>query len=229
MLEELKRKVCEENLNLVKHGVVLLTWGNVSAFDRESGLLVIKPSGVPYDTMSPEDMVVVDLDGKVREGKYNPSSDTPTHIEIYKAFGVGGVVHTHSKWATIWAQAGKSIPFFGTTHADNFAGNIPVTRRMTEAEIRGAYEKETGKVIVETFADKDPLEISAVLVHSHGPFTWGATAAKAVENAAVLEYVAEMAFYTLGIDKNASMDRVLLEKHFFRKHGPNAYYGQKGN
>jgi L-ribulose-5-phosphate 4-epimerase len=226
MLDDLKKTVYRENLNLVKHGLVLFTWGNVSAFDRQSGLVVIKPSGLSYETMSYKDMVVVDLDGTVREGNCKPSSDTPTHIEIYKAFGAQGVVHTHSEWATIWAQAGKKIPYLGTTHADNFSGDIPVTRKLTEEEILGAYEKETGKVIVETFKHLDPYSIQAVLVNNHGPFTWGDSAEKAVENAAVLEYISKMAYYTLDIDKSATMDETLLNKHFKRKHGASAYYGQ---
>jgi len=230
MLENLKKEVCQANLDLVKTGLVLLTWGNASGIDRESGLMVIKPSGVPYDNMKPEDMVVVDLEGKVVEGDFKPSSDTDTHIEIYKAFeDVGGVVHTHSKWGTIWSQSGKSIPYLGTTHADNFYGDIPATRALTDEEINGEYEKETGKVIVKTFLDKriKPNDVAGVVVTNHAPFTWGKTPAKAVENAVVLEYVAELAYYTLDINKDARMSRTILDKHFLRKHGKNATYGQK--
>jgi L-ribulose-5-phosphate 4-epimerase len=230
MLEELKTRVCEANLSLVEFKLVLFTWGNVSAQDDETGLVVIKPSGVSYETMAPEDMVVVDMDGEVVEGSYKPSSDTLTHLEIYRHFkGVGGVVHTHSKWATIWAQAETPLPSLGTTHADNFFGAIPCTRKLTPEEIRGEYEKETGIVIVETFqtAEIDPLEVQAVLVANHGPFTWGKTPEKAVENAAVLEYVAELAYFALKIQPNASMSPDLLTKHYTRKHGKSAYYGQE--
>lgn len=227
MLEQLKEKVCEANLELVKLGLVLFTWGNVSAIDKESGNIVIKPSGVSYDTMTAEDMVVVDLNGNVVEGKYRPSSDTPTHIELYKAFDTGAVVHTHSKWATLWSQAGKAVPCLGTTHADSFYGNIPVTRPMTEQEIKGEYEKETGKVIIESFKNINPTNVPGVLVSNHGPFTWGKDAHKAVENSAVLEYICEMAYYTLDINKQAEIPQTLLDKHFLRKHGKNAYYGQK--
>jgi L-ribulose-5-phosphate 4-epimerase len=227
MLKILKEKVCEANLELVKLGLVLFTWGNVSAIDRESGFIVIKPSGVPYDTMTADDMVVVDLSGKVAEGRYRPSSDTPTHIELYKAFDTGAVVHTHSKWATIWSQAGKPVPALGTTHADSFYGSIPVTRPMTGQEINGEYEKETGKVIIELFNNTDARNIPGVLVNNHGPFTWGDTPGKAVENSAVLEYICEMAYYTLEVNKQAEMPKSLLDKHFLRKHGKDAYYGQK--
>lgn len=229
MLEVLKKQVFDANLELVKYGLVIFTWGNVSGIDRKQGLVVIKPSGVPYDTMKPDDMVVLDLDGKVVEGKLNPSSDAPTHIELYKHFtNIGGVVHTHSKWAVAWAQAGISIPALGTTHADYFYGEIPCTRRMTESEVKGEYEKETGKVIVETFSSINPEEVPAVLVHSHGPFTWGKNPEDAVHNSVVLENVAEMAHQTLSIYSNIStMDKYLLDKHFLRKHGKDAYYGQK--
>ena len=229
MLEELKQKVCKSNLDLVRLGLVLFTWGNVSACSWEDEMVVIKPSGIAYEHMTYEDMVVVDLKGNVVEGRYRPSSDTPTHIELYKAFKVGAVVHTHSKWATIWAQSGCGIPLLGTTHADNFCGDIPVTRQLANAEIDGAYEEQTGKVIVETFRkrDIDPNCISAVLVNSHGPFTWGDTPEKAVENSAVLEYIAEMAFFTKGINGVSKMKQELLEKHFNRKHGEGAYYGQR--
>ncbi len=236
MLEELKAKVCQANLDLVKHGLVIFTWGNVSAIDRESGLVVIKPSGVSYDNMKAEDMVVVDLEGKVVEGHYKPSSDTPTHVELYKAFpNIGGVVHTHSTFATAWAQAGRDIPSIGTTHADYFHDDIPCTRDMKKAEVFGEYEKETGKVIVERFAGMNPDDTPAVLVKNHGPFAWGTDADNAVHNAVVLEEVAKMAFIastlhlnTLDIvDHVPSMNKHLIEKHYSRKHGPNAYYGQK--
>ena len=212
---------------LPKYGLVTFTWGNVSAVDRESGLVVIKPSGVDYETMKPEDMVVVDLDGNRVEGKLKPSSDTPTHIELYKAFGnIGGIVHTHSRWATVFAQAGRGINAYGTTHGDYFYGEIPVTRLMTPEEIAGEYEKETGKVIAETFKNKDPDMIPAVLVNSHGPFAWGKDAAEAVHNAVVLEETAMMAYYTVSLGKTVPMQQELLDKHFLRKHGKNAYYGQ---
>lgn len=212
---------------LPKYGLVTFTWGNVSAVDRDSGLVVIKPSGVDYETMKPEDMVVVDLDGNRVEGKLKPSSDTPTHIELYKAFGnIGGIVHTHSRWATVFAQAGRGINAYGTTHGDYFYGEIPVTRLMTPEEIAGEYEKETGNVIIETFKDKDPDMIPAVLVNSHGPFAWGKDAAEAVHNAVVLEEIAMMAYYTESLGKTVPMQQELLDKHFLRKHGKNAYYGQ---
>lgn len=230
MLEQLKQTVLEANLLLPKHGLVTFTWGNVSGIDREQGLVVIKPSGVEYDEMTAEDMVVVSLDGKRVEGDLNPSSDTPTHLELYKAFpNVGGIVHTHSRWATIFAQAGMGVPALGTTHADYFYGEIPCTRRMTATEIQGEYEKETGTVIIERFAGMNPDDIPAVLVHSHGPFTWGVDAMNAVHNAVVLEEVAMMAWHNLALSGNTiePMQRVLLDKHYLRKHGANAYYGQK--
>lgn len=229
MLEELKEIVCAQNLALVKSGLVVLTWGNVSGIDREKGLVVIKPSGVRYDNMKPEDMTVVDLDGNVVEGKYRPSSDTPTHLYLYKAFaGVGGIVHTHSTHAVAWAQADRAIPPYGTTHADAFYGGVPVTRQLTQAEIESAYERNTGVVIAETFASLDPLAIPAVLVAHHGPFTWGPTPQKAVENAITLEEVARMAVLTERITPSPKpVDKYLLDKHYFRKHGANAYYGQK--
>ena len=227
MLEQLKQEVFENNLRLTKNGLVTLTWGNVSAIDRESGLIVIKPSGVSYETMTAEDMVVVDPDGNRVEGAYNPSSDTPTHLELYKKFPeIGGIVHTHSRWATIFAQCGWDIPALGTTHADTFYGAVPCTRRMTTEEIEGAYEAETGKVIIETFAEIPVLDVPAVLVHSHGPFTWGKNATKAVENAIVLEEVAMMAWHTIAANPGAKMQQALSDKHYFRKHGANAYYGQ---
>jgi L-ribulose-5-phosphate 4-epimerase len=230
MLEKLKEEVLNANLDLVKYGLVLLTWGNVSAYDEDTGYVVIKPSGVSYDTMKSDDMVVVDLDGNRIEGTLNPSSDTPTHVELYKAFkGVKAVVHTHSKWATSWAQANKDIPALGTTHADNFYGDIPCTRRMTDEEIKGAYEKLTGSVIIETFRelDVDPLQVGAVIVANHGPFSWGASCAKAVENAVVMEYAAEMAYIATTLNPEVDLQQTLLDKHFLRKHGKNAYYGQK--
>ena len=230
MLEELKAQVCKANLELPKYGLVTFTWGNVSGVDRETGLMVIKPSGVEYDTMTPEDMVVVSLaTGEAVEGKWKPSSDTATHVALYNAFPhIGGIVHTHSRWATSWAQAGRGIPAYGTTHGDYFYGEIPCTRKMTPAEIAGEYEKETGNVIVETFADLSADDIPAVLVHSHGPFTWGKDPHNAVHNAVVLEELAFMAFHTEAINPGKeSMQPELLDKHYLRKHGKNAYYGQK--
>ena len=231
MLEELKEKVCKANLDLVKHGLVIFTWGNVSAIDRKSGLVVIKPSGVSYDNMKPSDMVVVDLDGKVVEGELNPSSDTPTHVELYKAFpNIGGVVHTHSTYATAFAQAGKDIPNIGTTHADYFYQDIPCTRDMTEAEVKGAYELETGKVIVDEFLNRrkiNPDHTPGVLVKNHGPFSWGKDADNAVYNAKVMEQCAKMAFVAFSVNPDLTMNPLLIEKHYQRKHGPNAYYGQK--
>ena len=227
MLEELKDRVCRANLDLVRHGLVLFTWGNVSAIDRESGLVVIKPSGVSYDDMKPEDMVVVDLDGKVVEGCLNPSSDTPTHVVLYKAFPqAGGVVHTHSTYATSWAQAGLDIPNIGTTHADYFHDAVPCTPDMTESEVKGEYELETGNVIVRRFEGLNPVHTPGVLVKNHGPFTWGKDADEAVYNAVVLEQVAKMASISFGINPALTMNPLLIEKHFSRKHGPGAYYGQ---
>lgn len=229
MLEELKKRVCESNLALVRQGLVILTWGNVSGIDREKGLVVIKPSGVSYDSMKIEDMVVVDLSGNVVEGKYRPSSDTPTHLFLYKKFtNIGGVVHTHSTYATAWAQAGKAIPAYGTTHADAFYGEVPCTRALYKDEVEKDYELNTGKVIAETFKENDPVAVPAILVKNHGPFAWGATPEKAVENAVTLEAVAHMAIETERINPTARIDRYLLDKHYFRKHGKNAYYGQKG-
>lgn len=231
MLEKLKEEVYKANMELPAKGLVLFTWGNVSAIDREKGLVVIKPSGVDYDKMKAKDMVVVDLDGKVVEGELNPSSDTPTHVELYKKFpNIGGIVHTHSTNATIWAQSGRDIPAYGTTHADYFYGPIPCTRKMTPEEIKGEYEKETGTVIIETFEKRniDPKFVPAVVVHSHGPFTWGKNAAEAVYNSVVLEELSKMAIYTEQINKDIKpMQQELLDKHFLRKHGENAYYGQK--
>lgn len=229
MLEHIKESVYLANRRLKESGLVVLTWGNVSEIDRESGYIIIKPSGVDYSVMTANDMVVVDMEGNVVEGDLKPSSDLPTHIELYKAFPkIGGITHTHSRWATVFSQAGVSIPALGTTHADVFYGTIPVTRKMTENEIQGQYEKETGKVIVETFAAMDPNEIPAVLVHSHGPFIWGKDAMKSVENAITLEEVSMMAYYTLQLNSNAQIQQALLDKHFLRKHGANAYYGQEG-
>lgn len=228
MLEEMKKRVYNANIMLKNSGLVVLTWGNVSEIDRKSGYIVIKPSGISYDTMMADDMVVVDMNGKVIEGKLNPSSDLPTHIELYKAFSnICGITHTHSRWVTIFAQAGCPIQPLGTTHADTFYGEIPVTRKLTPAEISGDYEKETGTVIIEAFKDIEPLSIPAVLVNSHGPFTWGANAVKSVENALILEEVAMMAWHTMKLNENTEIQQELLDKHYLRKHGKNAYYGQK--
>ena len=229
MLESLKHAVWQANLLLPQHHLVTFTWGNVSAVDREKGLVVIKPGGVAYDTMQPEGMVVVDLmSGAVVEGRYKPSSDTPTHLVLYRAFrGVGGIVHTHSRWATVFAQAHCPIPALGTTHADDFYGEIPCTRVMTDAEIGGAYEANTGEVIVERFRDLDPQTMRAVLVAGHGPFTWGSDAGEAVHNAVVLEEAAFMAWHTMQLGRTEPIPQALLDKHFLRKHGANAYYGQK--
>ena len=229
MLEELKQKVLEANLMLPEHGLVTFTWGNVSAVDRESGMIVIKPSGVEYKGMKAEDMVVVELaTGKVAEGRYKPSSDTPTHLELYRAFPeLGGVCHTHSRWATSFAMAGKGIIALGTTHGDYFYGEVPCTRKMTPEEIAGEYEKETGTVIIETFKGIDPMSIPAVLVMSHGPFTWGKDAADAVHNAVVLEEAAFMNYHAQSMTPGIPpMQQELLDRHYLRKHGKNAYYGQ---
>lgn len=229
MLEKLKEEVCKANLDLVGHGLVIFTWGNVSGIDREKGLVVIKPSGVSYDNMKPEDMVVVDLmTGKVVEGNLKPSSDTPTHLVLYRAFPeIGGVVHTHSTYATAWAQAGIDLPNIGTTHADYFHDAVPCTRSMTVAEVEGDYELETGNVIVERFEGLNPVHTPGVLVKNHGPFTWGKTPAEAVHNAVVLEQVAKMGFVAFQVNPHLTMNPLLVEKHFNRKHGPGAYYGQK--
>ena len=229
MLEELKEKVCKANLELPKYGLVTFTWGNVSGVDREHGLMVIKPSGVEYDGMTVEDMVVVSLaTGDKVDGKWKPSSDTATHVALYNAFpNIGGIVHTHSRWATSWAQAGKSIPAYGTTHGDYFFGEIPCTRKMTSEEIAGEYELETGKVIIETLRGKSSDDIPAALVHSHGPFVWGTDPRNAVHNAVVLEELAFMAFHTEALNPSISpIQQELLNKHYLRKHGKNAYYGQ---
>ena len=229
MLEQLKEQVYQANMLLPAHHLVTFTWGNVSGIDRESGLVVIKPSGVEYDTMKPEDMVVVDLDGKVVEGKYRPSSDTPTHVELYKAFPkVGGIVHTHSSWATSWAQAGRSIPCYGTTHADYMYGEIPCVRNLTQEEIDEGYEKNTGTVIISYFQDRDYEAVPCVLCKNHGPFAWGKDPAEAVHNAVVLEEVAKMATRCERINPHLEpAPQRLLDKHYYRKHGANAYYGQK--
>ena len=230
MLEQLKNDVWQANLELPKHQLVIFTWGNVSGIDRSSGLVVIKPSGVEYSELAPEDMVVVDLrTGEKVEGDLAPSSDTETHLVLYRSFPtIGGVVHTHSRWATIYAQSGCAIPALGTTHADAFYGSVPCTRKMRAEEIRGSYEKETGNVIAELFQDLSYEDIPAVLVHSHGPFTWGASPHDAVHNAAVLEEVAFMAFHTVQLKPELSeIQQELLDKHYLRKHGKNAYYGQR--
>ena len=229
MLELLKQQVWEENQKLCTYGLITLTWGNVSGIDRESGLVVIKPSGIPYGAMKPEDMVVVDLQGNRVEGKWNPSSDLATHLVLYRTYPeIGGVVHTHSRWATIFSQMGRDIPALGTTHADAFYGSVPCTRKLTPQEISGNYEEETGNVIVETFRDRKVMDIPSVLVHSHGPFSWGKNPQKAVENAVVLEEVAMMAWHTLSMNPGADFQQELLDKHYFRKHGAGAYYGQEG-
>lgn len=230
MLETLKREVCRANLELVARGLVIETWGNVSGIDRARGLMVIKPSGVPYAGMKPAHMTVVSLDtGKVVEGKFKPSSDTDTHLILYRSFPkIGGVVHTHSLYATAWAQARRHIPSYGTTQADYWFGEVPCTRPLTPAEIKSDYEANTGRVIVETFANLDPMHHPAVLVASHGPFTWGKDVADAIHNAGVLEFIARLASETLRINPQTKpMHSVLLDKHFLRKHGPNASYGQK--
>ena len=228
MLEELKQEVLEANLQLPEYGLVTFTWGNVSGICREKNLVVIKPSGVSYEGMKAEDMVVVDLEGNVVEGSLKPSSDTPTHLELYQAFPeLGGIVHTHSRWATSFAQAGMALTALGTTHADTFYGDVPITRHLTPEEIAGEYEKETGTVIIECFRDKDPMDIPGVLVHSHGPFSWGKDAKEAVHNAVVLEEVAFMAYHTLQLNREKErIPQEILDKHYYRKHGANAYYGQ---
>jgi L-ribulose-5-phosphate 4-epimerase len=226
-INTLREEVCRANLDLVKHGLVLFTWGNVSAIDRNEGIVVIKPSGVEYDRMRPEDMALLTLDGRVAEGSLKPSSDTPTHLELYKAFpNIGGIVHTHSTYATAWAQAGHAIPNLGTTHSDYFKEGVPCTRDMTEAEVEGDYEAETGRLIVELFAHANPDYTPSVLVKNHGPFSWGKDAAEAVHNAVVLEEIAKMAYLTQTINPAAGMSPWLVKKHFYRKHGAGAYYGQ---
>jgi len=229
VLEQLKAKVCQANVELKTQKLVLYSWGNVSGIDREKGIVAIKPSGVAYDELRPEAIVLLSLDGKVVEGNLNPSSDTPTHLELYRKFdGIGGICHTHSKYATMWAQACKDIPCLGTTGADNFYGDVPVTALMTKEQIESDYELNTGKVIVERFKNLDPAQMQAVLVANHGPFTWGEDGDKAVENAVVLEEVAAMALGTMQINpQQQSISQVLLDKHYLRKHGKGAYYGQK--
>jgi L-ribulose-5-phosphate 4-epimerase len=227
MLEQLKQDVFKANLELVNHGLVIFTWGNVSGINRDEGFVVIKPSGVSYSAMKSSDMVVVDLKGKVIEGILKPSSDLATHLELYRSFpNIGAVVHTHSEWATSWAQAGLGIPCLGTTQADYFYGEIPCTRKMTESEINGDYELETGRVIVECLKDLDPMKTPGILVNNHGPFSWGKDPVDAVHNAVVMEEVAKMAFRTISLNPQTTMQQVLINKHFFRKHGINAYYGQ---
>jgi L-ribulose-5-phosphate 4-epimerase len=226
-MEELKQKVYKANIDLVKNGLVLFTWGNVSAIDRAAGHIVIKPSGVSYEEMKAEDMVVVNLAGEIIDGHLRPSSDTPTHLALYKAFtGIGGIVHTHSQFATAWAQTGKDLPSIGTTHADYFYNAVPCTRDMTENEVLNNYELETGRVIVERFKDMNPIATPAVLVKNPGPFVWGKDAEEAVYHATVLEYVAKMAFVSFSVNPQLTMNPLLIEKHYSRKHGPNAYYGQ---
>lgn len=228
MLADLKRQVLQANLELPKRNLVTYTWGNVSGVCREEGLVVIKPSGISYETMTEQDMVVVDLSGRVVEGKWKPSSDTPTHLALYRAFSaVGGVVHTHSRWATVFAQAGREIPVMGTTQADYFYGPVPCTRPMTDEEIGGEYEKLTGSVIADTFAGKDPMAVPGALVFSHGPFTWGKDAQDAVHNAVVLEEIAFLDWHTMLLNPTmGAIQKTLLDKHYLRKHGENAYYGQ---
>ncbi|MFN8240531.1 MAG: L-ribulose-5-phosphate 4-epimerase [Bacteroidales bacterium] len=228
MLDALKERVLRANLDLVKHGLVIHTWGNASGRDKDTGLVVIKPSGVSYDEMKVSDMVIIDETCKVIEGNLKPSTDAPTHLLLYKTFpGIGGVVHTHSTYATSWAQANKAIPPFGTTHADHFHGEVPCSRELTREEIQGDYELNTGKVIVEIIGDRDPLHVPSALVSSHGPFSWGRDVENAVYNAVALEEIARMAFYTVLLGKTDVVDSNLLEKHFSRKHGRNSYYGQK--
>ncbi len=228
MLEELKKKVCEVNIALRDEGLAIMTWGNASGIDRDKNLVVIKPSGVPYDGMEPGDMVVVDLRGKVVEGKWKPSSDTPTHLLLYSEFGnIGGIVHTHAGWASSWAQAGRDIPVYGTTHADYFYGEVPCTRPLTEDETSSGYEVNTGKVIAERFEGIDPITVPGVLVHAHAPFTWGSDVRQALESALVLEEIAEMAFRTEMLGNRYSIEKHLLDTHYLRKHGKNAWYGQR--
>jgi L-ribulose-5-phosphate 4-epimerase len=228
MYEELRQRVFHTNLDLQRQGLIVLTWGNVSAIDRSAGIVAIKPSGVRYEELRPESIVIVDLEGRIVEGSLKPSSDTATHLELYESFaGVGGICHTHSMYATMWAQARRAIPCFGTTHADSFYGPIPVTDAMTDEEVGGPYEENTGKVIVRRFAGTDPMQIPAVLVANHGPFTWGPSPEKAVENAVVLEQVAKMAFGTIQVNpQQPQIGQALLDRHYLRKHGRGAYYGQ---
>ncbi len=229
MYETLKQQVCDANRALQKHGLVVFTWGNVSGIDRRRGVIAIKPSGVSYEKLTPQNIVLVDLQGHVVEGDLRPSSDTPTHLELYRSFpAIGGVCHTHSRYATIWAQAQREIPCFGTTHADHFYGPVPVTEALTREEVEGPYEQNTGRVIVRRFAKIDPLQVPAVLVANHGPFTWGRDPAQSVEHAVVLEQVAMMAYGTLLVNaRQDCISQVLLDRHYLRKHGKNAYYGQR--
>jgi len=228
MLEKLKKIVFQANIDLVKQGLVIHTWGNVSGKDRESGLVVIKPSGVSYSSMKADDMVIIDAEGNIVEGKYKPSTDAPTHMFLYKTYpSIGGVVHTHSAYATAWAQAGKDIPPFGTTHADHYYGEVPCTRKLSDNEIKKDYELNTGKVIVERMGISDPLAVPSALVNCHGPFCWGLDTGEAVYNAVALEEIARMAFYTVLLNHDKPIDQNLLDKHFQRKHGKNAYYGQE--
>jgi L-ribulose-5-phosphate 4-epimerase len=229
MYDQLKQIICEANLQLQKHNLVIFSWGNVSAIDRTNGVVAIKPSGVAYDQLTPDKIVLLDLNGKILESSLNPSSDTPTHLELYRSFKtIGGICHTHSVFATMWAQSCREIPCFGTTHADYFYGPVPVTKPMTKREIEADYELNTGKVIVKRFAKLDPLQNRAVLVANHGPFTWGKSAGESVEAAVVLEQVAKMAFGTICINpRQKKISQVLLDKHYLRKHGRTAYYGQK--
>ena len=228
MLKELKQRVYDVNIALVRYGLVIFTWGNASGIDRKRGLVVIKPSGVPYEQMKADQMVVVDVNGKIVEGSLRPSSDLATHLVLYKAFeNIGGVVHTHSTWATIWAQSGRGVPALGTTHADYFHGAVPCTRSLTEEEAGHDYEENTGHVIVETFRGKDTQEIPGVLVNNHGPFTWGIHPEQAMQHAVILEEISKMAYYTLSLSPDVALPPHILDKHFYRKHGPDAYYGQK--
>jgi L-ribulose-5-phosphate 4-epimerase len=230
MLSELKKVVFKANLDIVSHGLVIHTWGNVSGRDFKSGLIVIKPSGVSYESMKPEDMVVIDPEGNKVEGKFYPSTDAPTHLLLYKTYpALGGVVHTHSSYATSWAQAGRAIPPFGTTHADHYYGEVPCTRPLTSKEIESEYEINTGKVIVEALGSVNPLTVPSVLVNSHGPFCWGTDADNAVYNAVALEEIARMAFHTALLGRSEPVNKALLDKHFKRKHGKDAYYGQSGS
>jgi len=227
MPEELRDQVYRANLELKSNNLIILTWGNVSGYDPERGIIVIKPSGVPYSEMTPSSMVVCDIQGNVLEGDLKPSSDLPTHIVLYRSLpGIRGIVHTHSRYATAWAQAGEDIPALGTTHADYFYGSVPCTRKLTEEEVKNDYEKNTGRVIAETFKENDWLAVPGVLVNSHGPFTWGESPAEAVENSVVLEAIATMAAITISIKKSGNIDRYLLDKHYMRKHGKDSYYGQ---
>lgn len=229
MYEELKKSVCEANVELHRQGLVIYSWGNVSGIAREAGIIAIKPSGVPYEELTPDKIVIVDLDGEIVEGELKPSSDTPTHLELYRNFNaIGGICHAHSMSATIWAQAGREIPCLGTTHADYFYGPIPITEAMTNDEIQGDYELNTGRAIVRRFAELNPMKMPAVLVVNHGPFTWGKSAAEAVEAMVILEEIATMAIDTLMINpKQGQISQALLDKHYLRKHGESAYYGQK--